>query len=41
MGKYLSGKVKKGRIVKEEPIIQCKLGFDLVTGFLGHRAQDV
>jgi hypothetical protein len=41
VGKYRSGKVKKGRIVKEEPTIRRKLGFNLVTGSLGHRAQDV
>ncbi len=41
MGKYLSGKVKKGWTVKEKPTIRRKLGFDLVTDFLGHRVQDV
>jgi hypothetical protein len=41
VGKYRSGKVKKGQIIKEEPTIRRKLGFDLVMGFLGHRAQDV
>ncbi len=41
MGRYRSGKVRKGRNVKEKPTIRRKLGFDLVKDSLGHRAQDM
>ncbi len=41
VGMYRSGKVRKGRNVKEKPTIRRKLGFNLVMDSLGHRAQDV
>ncbi len=41
VGMYRSGKVRRRRNVKEKPTIRSKLGFDLVTASLGHRARDV
>ena len=40
LGRYLSGKVRKRKNVKEKPTDRRKLGFDLWDS-LGHRAQDV